>query len=143
MAPVSGHVFRYEGKRRPVWRAKYRLPDGRQVQKTIGPAWTRARPPAAGYFTKRTAEAWLRDVARAGARAARCPAWSAPASPFADACDEYLRYVEHDRDRKPSTLRDYRLDHPRRTCCRRSARCALEDITADAIEALEGARSTG
>ena len=69
MAPVSGHVYRCEGKRRPVWRAKYRLPDGRQVKKTIGPAWTeRGRPPA-GYFTKRTAEAWLRDVldqARAG-----------------------------------------------------------------------------
>ena len=34
--PVSGHVFRVEGRRRPVWRAKYRLPDGRQVQRTIG-----------------------------------------------------------------------------------------------------------
>ena len=51
--PISGHVFRYEGKRRPVWRAKYRLPDGRQVQRTIGPAWTaRGRPPV-GYWTKR------------------------------------------------------------------------------------------
>src|ERR671929_1129817 len=62
MSAVSGHVYRYEGKRRPIWRAKYRLPDGRQVQKTIGPAWTaRGRPPA-GYFTKRTAEAWLRRL---------------------------------------------------------------------------------
>jgi hypothetical protein len=58
--PVSGHVFRFEGKRRPVWRAKYRLPVGRQVKKTLGPAWTaRGRPPA-GYFTKGTFEAWLR-----------------------------------------------------------------------------------
>ena len=24
--PISGHVFRYERKPRPVWRAKYRLP---------------------------------------------------------------------------------------------------------------------
>ena len=48
--------------RGPVWFAKYRLPDGRQVQKRIGPAWTeRGRPPA-GYFTKRTAEDWLRRV---------------------------------------------------------------------------------
>jgi hypothetical protein len=58
MSAVSGHVFRHEGKRRPVWRAKYRLPDGRQVQKR-------------------------------------------------SACTEYLRYVEQDRQRKPSTLRDY------------------------------------
>jgi hypothetical protein len=34
-------------------RAKYRLPDGRQVQTTIGPVWTeRGRPPE-GYFTRR------------------------------------------------------------------------------------------
>ena len=39
-------------------------PDGRQVKKTLGPAWTyRGRPPA-GYFTKRTAEAWLRRMDR-------------------------------------------------------------------------------
>lgn len=38
--PISGHVSRYEGKRRSVWRAKYRLPDGHQVKKTVGPAWT-------------------------------------------------------------------------------------------------------
>ncbi len=53
--PISGHVFRIEGARRPVWRAKYRLPDGRQVQRTIGPAWTERGRPAGGYFTKRTA----------------------------------------------------------------------------------------
>jgi hypothetical protein len=39
------------------------------VQKRIGPAWTeRGRPPA-GFFTRRTAEDWLRgvlDQARAG-----------------------------------------------------------------------------
>jgi hypothetical protein len=60
---VSGHVFRREGKRSgPVWYAKYRLPDGRQVQKKIGPAWTERGRPASGCFTTLTAEAWLRDV---------------------------------------------------------------------------------
>src|SRR2546423_13817547 len=58
----SGHVFRVERKRGPQWYAKYRLPDGRQVQRRIGPAWTeRGRPPA-GYFTRRTSEAWLADL---------------------------------------------------------------------------------
>jgi len=47
----SGHVFRVDRARGPVWYAKYRLPDGRQVQKKIGPAWSgRGRPPA-GFFT--------------------------------------------------------------------------------------------
>jgi hypothetical protein len=77
---ISGHVFRYERKRRPVWRAKYRLPNGRQVKKTLGPAWTaRGRPPA-GYFTKRTAEAWLRRVL-ADAAVGTLAAWCAPVPP--------------------------------------------------------------
>ena len=62
LQPPSGHVFRVDRSRGPVWYAKYRLPDGRQVQRKVGPAWTeRGRPPA-GWFTKRTAEDWLRGV---------------------------------------------------------------------------------
>jgi hypothetical protein len=30
--PISGHVFRRQGRRGGVWYAKYRLPDGRQLQ---------------------------------------------------------------------------------------------------------------
>ena len=58
----SGNVYRLDGKRRPVWYARYRLPDGREVRKRIGPAWTDRGRPAAGYHTKRTAEIWLSDV---------------------------------------------------------------------------------
>src|SRR4051795_6610740 len=58
----SGHVFRVEGKRGAVWYAKYRLPDGRQVQKRLDPAWTQRGRPPADHFTKRTAETWLRDT---------------------------------------------------------------------------------
>src|SRR3954468_10336748 len=66
---TSGHVFRVERKRGPVWYAKYRLGDGRQIQRKIGPAWTeRGRPPA-GWFTKRGAEEWLRSgLGQAGRR---------------------------------------------------------------------------
>ena len=34
------------------------MPNGRQVQKKLGPAWTQRGRPPAGYFTKRLAEAW-------------------------------------------------------------------------------------
>ncbi len=102
----TGHVFRVERARGPVWYSKYRLPDGRQVQKKIGPAWTgRGRPPA-GYFTKRLAEDWLREVlheARRGTLAGQVPTGAT----FADAAAEWLRYVEVDRRRKPSTLAGY------------------------------------
>ena len=47
-----GHVHRVERRRGgPLWYVKYRLPDGRQVQRVLGPAWTqrgesRRTPPA-------------------------------------------------------------------------------------------------
>ena len=51
---ISGHVLRVDRKRGPAWYAKYRLPDGRQVQKRIGPAWIGSGRAAEGHFTKRT-----------------------------------------------------------------------------------------
>jgi integrase len=132
MSSVSGHVFRYEGKRRPVWRAKARLPDGRQVQKTIGPAWTaRGRPPA-GSFTKRTAEAWLRAVL-AEAAAGTLPGMVRTGATVADACAEYLHYVEQDRQRKPSTLRDYQSIF-RNYVLPHLGDVALEDLSAERVE---------
>jgi integrase len=104
--PPSGHVFRVERKGGPAWFAKYRLPDGRQVQKKIGSAWTeRGRPPA-GYFTKRTAEDWLRVVLYE-ARRGTLPRLVKTGAIFADAAAEWLRPVEHDRRRKPSTIASY------------------------------------
>jgi integrase len=133
MPPISGHVFRYEGKRRPVWRAKYRLPDGRQVKRAIGPAWTgRGRPPA-GYYTKRTAELWLADVL-AQARAGTLPGMVRTGATFADACDEYLRYVAFDLDRKPSTIVDYR-SIIRAHLLPAFGTLRLEDLTTERIEA--------
>ena len=105
--PPSGHCFRVERKRGPVWYAKYRLPDGRQVQRKLGPAWTGRGRPAAGYFTKRLAEDWLRDTL-AAARRGTLPGAVRTGATFADAAAEWLRYVEQDRDVKPSTLTDYR-----------------------------------
>jgi hypothetical protein len=103
----SGHVFRAERKRGAVWYAKYRLPDGRQVQRKLGPAWPQRGRPPAGYFTKRLAEDWLRDVFDQARRGTLAGMVSTGAT-FADAAAEFLRYAEHDRGLKPSTLRGYR-----------------------------------
>jgi len=105
--PTSGHVYRHDGARGPVWRAKYRLGDGRQVHRKIGPAWTgRGRPPA-GFYTRRLAQEWL-DAVLVRARAGTLPGAVRTGATFADACAEYLRFLEYDRQRKPSTLRDAR-----------------------------------
>ncbi len=128
----SGHVFRVERKRGAAWYAKYRLPDGRQVQKKLGPAWTeRGRPPR-GYFTKRIAEAWLRDTLDA-ARRGTLPGLVRTGATFADAAAEYLRYIEHDRGRKPSTLRGYRsiIEHHLLPAF---GSMPLEDLTTEQIE---------
>jgi integrase len=105
--PPSGHVFRVDRKRGAQWYAKYRLPDGRQIQRKLGPAWTERGRPSAGYFTKRTAEAWLRDVLDE-ARRGTLPGLVKTDVTFAEAADEWLRYVEHDRGRKPSTIAGYK-----------------------------------
>lgn len=58
----SGHVFKRSGARGGVWYAKYRLPDGRQRQQRIGPAWPHRGRPGRGYVTEASAKAWLADV---------------------------------------------------------------------------------
>jgi len=50
-----------------------------------------------------------------------------------DAAAEWLRYVEHDRDVKPSTLRHYRSTTP--TSSPPSPASAIEDITTAQVEA--------
>jgi integrase len=128
----TGHVFRVDRARGPSWYAKYRLPDGRQVQKKLGPAWTeRGRPPA-GYYTKRTAEAWLREVLDE-ARRGTLPGMLRTGVTFADAAAEWLRFIEEDRERKPSTLRDYRSALNAHLLPAFGAE-PIEAITADVIE---------
>jgi hypothetical protein len=67
-----------------------------------------ARVPLAGHFTKCLAEDWLREVlhqARQGTLAGQVRTGVT----FADAAAEWLRYVELDRQRKPSTIAGYRV----------------------------------
>jgi integrase len=87
------------------WYAKYRLPDGRQVQKRIGPHWSARSAPPEGHFTKRTAQVWLDDVL-ARARRGELPGLVRTGATFADACGEWLEW-KASRGLKPSTLADY------------------------------------
>jgi integrase len=104
----------------------------RQVQKKLGPAWTdRGRPPA-GYFTKRLAEAWLRDVLDQ-ARRGTLPGLVRTGATFADAAAEYLRYIEQDRGRKPSTVRGYRSAISAHLLPAFGS-MPVEDVTTEAIE---------
>ena len=68
---------------------------------SAGPSGTRST------FTKRLAEDWLRSTLEQ-ARRGTLPGSVRTGATFADAAAEFLRYTDHDRDCKPSTLRDYR-----------------------------------
>ena len=62
------------GVRGGVWYAKWRGPDGRQIQRRLGAAWTRKSAPPEGHLTRRGAEAQLRELlveAQRGHRAAK------------------------------------------------------------------------
>lgn len=107
LRPPSGHVFKVKRTRGEIWYAKYRLSNGRQVQRKLGPAWSeRGRPPA-GYYTKRAAEDWLRDLLDQ-ARRGTLPGMVATGITFAAAAADFLSYAEHHKQLKPSTLRGYR-----------------------------------
>lgn len=99
-------MFRVARKRGPQWYAKYRLPDGRQVQKRLGPEWTEKGRPPAGYYTRKTAQAALQalstDARRGTLNGVRTDAT------FADASAEWLRHAEIERGVKHSTLLDYK-----------------------------------
>jgi integrase len=133
MARVTGHVLLKDRKRGPVYYMKYRLADGRQVQKLLGPAWTERSRPAAGYYTKRTAEEALQAILVKAREGTLPDSQKRSGKTFGDACAEWLRYVEHDRQRAPSTVADYSCTV--RVCVAEFGRdTPLEKVTTERIE---------
>lgn len=105
---VSGHVRLVKRKRGPdKWYVKYRLPDDRQIQKCLGPAWAeRSRPPA-GHFTRKTADAALQAILT-DARRGTLAGMQKTGATFKDAAAEYLRFVIEVRQIDPDTAADYK-----------------------------------
>ena len=130
--PVSGHAFLVQRARGPQWYVKFRLPDGRQVQRRLGPAWTGRGRPAVGYLTRRSAQAVL-DELLAQSRAGTLPGMVRTGATFAQASGEWLRWQELDRQRKRSTLDDY-SSVVRAHLNPAFGPLALEEVTARRIE---------
>ena len=108
--PATGFVFLHEPKdpRRPsAWHTKYRMPDGRQVKKRLGPAWTQPGRPPEGWLTKKLAEQSLAVILRE-ADEGKLAVATATGLTFPAVAREFLRYIEEDRERDPATLSDYR-----------------------------------
>ena len=104
---LSGSVFLRELARGDVWYARVRV-GAKDTKKRIGPAWTKRSACPSGYYTKATAERWLREYLSDVGRGLRVEQQATGAT-WEDACREWLRWIEHDRKRKRSTVRDYEL----------------------------------
>jgi integrase len=137
-ASVSGHVFTRHRASGDRWMVKWRDTAG-QHQRVLGKVWTGRGKPAAGYLTKRTAQQALDEILADARRGQLLP----PLRPsggvsFADAAAEWLRYVEHDRRRRPSTVRDYRIVVDR-VLAPALGEAPLEAITSGHIDAFRAA----
>lgn len=131
-ARATGHVKLVQRQRGSVFYAKYRLPAGRHPQRLLGPAWLKRGRPPEGYFTRELAAAELHRIL---ADADRGYAGGQVRRTFREACDEWLRYVEHDKERAASTLRGYRNIVNGRLVPAFGAVTALAVITTDDVDA--------
>jgi integrase len=119
--------------RRDVLYAQIRLADGRQFQRRLGKKWTaRSRPPA-GHVTLSQAHATLEAIL--AGKDTSVPLTRPTVGPtFGDAVREWLDYVEHDRKRRPSTVRDYRNTANAYLLPAFGEATAVDKITTDDVE---------
>ncbi len=90
-------------RKEPVWLMRYRLPSGKDSSKVLGKAWLKKGRPPRGYLTEREALAAAESFA-----AEHSAAPSSGRRTFQAALDEFLRYCEHEKGLRGSTLHEYR-----------------------------------
>src|SRR5450759_1621453 len=118
---VTGSLIVVKRQAGPVYYFKARDRDGRQVKRKLGPV--------ADWPRKRAQDA-LRDFLT---DLGRVPERGDDSVTFAYAAAAWLHYVEHDRRRAPSTVRDYRNTVERHLTSRLGER-PLSEIPVDDVE---------
>jgi integrase len=104
---TNGRIYLRSGKRGPVWYGQWRDSTGKQHNRSLGRAWRRKSSAPDGYLTKRAAERQLAQLAEE-VEAGREVSRRVGHVTFGKAARSWLGYVEHDRKRAASTVRDYR-----------------------------------
>jgi integrase len=129
---ATGHVEVRDRGGGPVFYAKLKLPDGSQPRRRLGRVWAKRSRPPQGHLTRAQAEARLTAIL-----AGEDPAVEVAPSTmtFGAACDEHLRYLEFDLQRKRSTIRDARSTINHRLRPRFGADTPLSSITSVVIDA--------
>ena len=156
MVRATGHLQVKDSRGQRCYFALWRDAAGRH-QRRLGPAHVkdsgRRTPrgaivwragdgpkPDRGYLTPKEAADRLAALL---ADAPRELEVGAPTVTFAEACHEWLRYVEHDRQRTESTLRDYRNTVRRHLVPHFGADTPVGSITTDGVDALREALLAG
>jgi len=123
MGRVTGSLTVVQRKTGPVYFIMARDRDGRQIKKRVGPV---------DEWPRRLAEDALRDFLT---DLGRVPDRGDPSVTIKYAVTAWLRYVEHDKGREPSTVRDYRNTMNRQIVGRYKDR-PLSEITVEDLEQL-------
>ena len=110
-AKPTGHVRTLARQGGDVFYAKLKIPrrDGTtyEPQRRLGRVWTKRTRPPDGYLTRRMADARLEAILAGDDPLVSVDTPSNVVS-FRTACDEHLRYLEFDRQRKRSYVKDCR-----------------------------------
>jgi integrase len=148
----TGHLQVKGGPQGRVWYAFWRDADGRHRTR-LGPAHVRdsgrktlrgaviwwagnGRTPA-GHLTPADAEAALQALLAAAARSPTDPRRKRREDhTFAEACEAWLDYVAHEKDRRPSTVRDYRNTVRRYLIAEFRADTLLHTIDTERVDAF-------
>ena len=131
---ASGHLrTRGVGHGRAFY-AAIRTVDGRHLTRRLGLEWTKRSQPPPGHLTRPQAELRLQEIL-----AGRDPSVALEPPPGAEvtfgmAAREWMRYVEHDRKRRRSTINDYRRELDRRLIPAIGEDTPLSEITTKDIE---------
>ena len=108
---ATGHIRVIPRKDGDVFYAKLKIPrpDGSvwEPQRRLGKVWSKRTRPPAGYLTRSMAEARLEAILHGDDPLVNVEPPSTTIT-FGQACDEHLRYLEHDKERKRSTVGDAR-----------------------------------
>ena len=120
----------------PVFYAQIRTPDGRRLQRRLGRVWSKRSRPPDGFITRAQAEVRLSDILAGRDGNVIVEPRPGDEVTFGQAAREWMRYVEHDRKRRPSTIRDYRRELETRLIPEFGDATPLSEITTADIEAF-------
>lgn len=130
----SGFVRLIERADGAVFYAQIRTADGKRLQRRLGPAWSKRSRPPAGSLTRGQAESMLEEMLAGRSSTVQVEPQPGDDVTFRQACDEWLRYVEHDRKRRPSTIRDYKREIEKRLIPEFGADTPISQITTERVE---------